>query len=334
MIDQIIERNHPHTTKPPCLGNLYLNRFASAQITDSHFQTRNMDEEEPESEIEKLLHVSLVGTSRDGKGLELEEHFRNLAIYIAASIDEHIEEVEKVPQELSEWPDFVCRILVEADENATANLVADFEAIQTLAEGLFATKVLKESEYTFFVGQHVQVNLEIDRNWHPAIVRSIENIEKEGDEEGVFKYAVQLKEFGNTVLIDEENLVDDSSLLEEEEEDNGPVCACPICTRRIKLTSHHLVPREVHNQLVRRGNLPENIESLYQQFLQNGGKKASKCSRKAWLKLHTVNICKGCHSHLHRLESNKNLALKFNTLHLVREHPGMLRWASYASKKT
>jgi len=80
---------------------------------------------------------------------------------------------------------------------------------------------------------------------------------------------------------------------------------CPMCERRRRLTFHHLIPRAVHRRRWARAK--------YTRERLNAG----------------VDICRDCHSAIHRFFSETELARHYNSVEALREHPQMasfLRW--------
>ena len=75
---------------------------------------------------------------------------------------------------------------------------------------------------------------------------------------------------------------------------------CELCKREgiLKITEHHLVPKE------------------------KGGKN-----------LDTVWLCEDCHKHLHAIYTNKELAIRFNTLEKLQQDERILKYLNYIKKK-
>ena len=84
---------------------------------------------------------------------------------------------------------------------------------------------------------------------------------------------------------------------------------CEACGRKLTLTEHHLIPKEMHN--------------------------------KKWCrKLHTINemnactvmVCHDCHAAFHKFISNKDLAKNYYTLEELLEHPEVSNFIEWVSK--
>ncbi|KIP04889.1 hypothetical protein PHLGIDRAFT_75151 [Phlebiopsis gigantea 11061_1 CR5-6] len=84
---------------------------------------------------------------------------------------------------------------------------------------------------------------------------------------------------------------------------------CEICERAVPLTYHHLIPREVHARALKKKWHPEEMLNSV-----------------AWL-------CRPCHSTVHRVASNEELARSWYTVEFLLEREDIQRWRAYASKQ-
>ncbi|KAF5335773.1 hypothetical protein D9611_009682 [Ephemerocybe angulata] len=84
---------------------------------------------------------------------------------------------------------------------------------------------------------------------------------------------------------------------------------CEICERQVPLTYHHLVPRSVQTKALKKGWHTEAM-----------------LNKVAWL-------CRPCHSVVHRVASNEELAQSYHTVELLLEREDVQRWQRYASKQ-
>lgn len=83
---------------------------------------------------------------------------------------------------------------------------------------------------------------------------------------------------------------------------------CEICGRDwIELTFHHLIPRMVHEKVIRKG-----------------WHRRDELNNVAWL-------CRACHNFVHRFASHEDLAMRFYTVDLLLGHDDVQRWAKWAS---
>ncbi|KAG7293828.1 hypothetical protein NEMBOFW57_003886 [Staphylotrichum longicolle] len=89
----------------------------------------------------------------------------------------------------------------------------------------------------------------------------------------------------------------------------GKVTACEICGRDwINLTYHHLIPRKVHEQAVKRGwHRPEELQNV------------------AWL-------CGACHRFVHRFKEHEDLAREFYTVERLLAAEEVRRFAEWVGR--
>lgn len=78
---------------------------------------------------------------------------------------------------------------------------------------------------------------------------------------------------------------------------------CVLCKREKELTKHHLIPKTLHKR-----------------YRKKFGKLRLK---------ETVDVCDDCHSQIHKLFTEKELALEYNTLELLLESAGCHHIVSY-----
>lgn len=84
---------------------------------------------------------------------------------------------------------------------------------------------------------------------------------------------------------------------------------CEICSRSwIPLTYHHLIPKDVHTKAVKRG-------WHHEDQLQNV----------AW-------ICRACHSFVHRIASNDELAREWYTIERLLEREDVRAFAAWVGR--
>jgi hypothetical protein len=85
--------------------------------------------------------------------------------------------------------------------------------------------------------------------------------------------------------------------------------ACEICDRDwIPLSYHHLIPREVHAKVLKRG--------WHEEWMLNSV---------AWL-------CRACHSFVHRMASNEELAREYYTVERILERDDVQDWAKWVRR--
>ncbi|CAL1710895.1 unnamed protein product [Somion occarium] len=84
---------------------------------------------------------------------------------------------------------------------------------------------------------------------------------------------------------------------------------CEICQREVPLTYHHLIPRETHSKVLKKKWHPESMLNSV-----------------AWL-------CRPCHSAVHHVASNEDLAKHLYSVELLLEREDIQRWRKYAAKQ-
>eukprot|EP00049_Salpingoeca_infusionum_P025787 m.21691 g.21691 ORF g.21691 m.21691 type:complete len:307 (-) comp8322_c0_seq2:352-1272(-) len=119
---------------------------------------------------------------------------------------------------------------------------------------------------------------------------------------------VHIQQFNKTETMSREMVV---KYLTDGDADDGDLgssarATCELCERQCKLTRHHLIPRVTHNAYRRRGYTREHLNTC-------------------------AMICRSCHSHVHRTESNQVLAKKYYTVEKLLEHPAIQKWVAYMS---
>ncbi|KAJ6532909.1 hypothetical protein DFH09DRAFT_1181853 [Mycena vulgaris] len=84
---------------------------------------------------------------------------------------------------------------------------------------------------------------------------------------------------------------------------------CEICEREIPLTYHHLIPRATHAKVLKKKWHP-----------------ASMLNSVAWL-------CRPCHTVVHQIATNEELARSYHTVDLLLQRDDIRRWGKYTSKQ-
>ena len=83
---------------------------------------------------------------------------------------------------------------------------------------------------------------------------------------------------------------------------------CQLCERDVvRLTRHHLYPREIHNNLRKRGYEMDDL---------------NKC----------IIICRMCHSYIHKRFTNVELASSYYTIELLLSDEKIQKFSQWASK--
>lgn len=81
---------------------------------------------------------------------------------------------------------------------------------------------------------------------------------------------------------------------------------CQVCERQVKLTRHHLIPRQTHKAMLKKGITKETLNQ-------------------------TIPICRLCHSTIHRFFTHEQLALQFNTVEKLLVDKKFYKFAKWSS---
>lgn len=103
---------------------------------------------------------------------------------------------------------------------------------------------------------------------------------------------------------------------------------CEICGREhLPLTYHHLIPREAHAKAVKRKWIhgPSPASTRHVLTYIGGWHPEWALNKVAWL-------CRACHSYVHRIASNEELAKELYSIDLLLEREDVQKWAVWVSK--
>jgi len=145
--------------------------------------------------------------------------------------------------------------------------------------------------------------------------------------------------------------------VDDDEGVEGMLCEegeCEVCRRSVFLTFHHLIPKQTHNRWLHRKKMPEGVKgyesgsrkkmpSSAVKAPPSGSKKPAggrslkerastvdTCDKKAggllnrhFLNTYGIMVCRQCHSQIHHMASNMELAKRYSTLQRVLDAPLM-----------
>jgi len=114
--------------------------------------------------------------------------------------------------------------------------------------------------------------------------------------------------FKSLAEMEEEDATRQEDDTDMEEGEGGAEGGCEMCQRDMPLTRHHLIPRYMHSKTP--------YSSMSDAVLQ-------RC----------INICRPCHSALHRFEDERILAERFSTLAEILADERFQKWIAYISKR-
>lgn len=85
---------------------------------------------------------------------------------------------------------------------------------------------------------------------------------------------------------------------------------CELCEREKELTFHHLIPQINHSK--------NAFKRLF---------------TKEEMKTRGIDLCRECHSAIHRFIDNKTLGLKYNTKELLLQHEEVFKFVEWVKKQ-
>jgi hypothetical protein len=103
---------------------------------------------------------------------------------------------------------------------------------------------------------------------------------------------------------------------------------CEICERQVGLSYHHLIPRSTHAKVLKKGWHPESMINKVAWLCRY----VCLSSRPRIVSLLRY-IPRACHSAVHRVASNDDLARYYHTVELLLEREDIQRWRAYAAKQ-
>ncbi len=97
----------------------------------------------------------------------------------------------------------------------------------------------------------------------------------------------------------------------DKQSDNITEGCCELCARHgLTLTRHHLIPRSRHNKLRTKRNFSR--ESMAQDI---------------------ALLCRPCHSQIHRIFSNPELADDYHSIDRLKEHIDIINFIQWVKKR-
>ncbi|NLR92682.1 hypothetical protein HGP29_15795 [Flammeovirga sp. SR4] len=82
---------------------------------------------------------------------------------------------------------------------------------------------------------------------------------------------------------------------------------CELCEKESYITFHHLIPKSTHKNKWFRKNF--DIEDMRHRG---------------------INVCRKCHSYIHKLYSEKELGRRLNTLESIKNDEQIMRYVEWA----
>lgn len=149
---------------------------------------------------------------------------------------------------------------------------------------------------------------------------------------------------------DEETEAECATDTESGDEEDGKIIGegeCELCERFIRLTRHHLIPRSTWPRIqprlqnaaiaLHKGDV-ERCNVILQDGLQHVAPALASSSKDLRSTMRTLlhrtcNICRPCHSMVHKTHDNLALALEYNTVERLLEDEAIHKFCKWASKQ-
>ena len=176
------------------------------------------------------------------------------------------------------------------------------------------------------VGAPVIAVLEEDGEWHEAVVVETKQASgKTGPPRVVVKFVEwpKVQENPRTQVVDLRDVDDD-----EDVEEAATEGECELCGRGLKLTFHHLIPKQTHSRYLANGRLP--CCGVAEAALAKGMEPETT---RHFLNSYGSMLCRFCHTTVHRFAPNAVLAERFSTVDALRETPQIQRFAAFAGRQ-
>lgn len=197
------------------------------------------------------------------------------------------------------WISAIANALEDLPDESDVDAASVFERLR--AAGVI--------DWRYAVGTEVWAVLEEDGEWHEARVSGVEGM----------SHQVTFVEWPKQQSVERDALcamIEDEGLSEEG--------TCATCYRELKLTFHHLIPKEVHHVWV--GKKPP--------FAYLRDHQDTRLLTKLTLGSHGILVCRPCHSAIHRSASNRELGARYCTRRaLLEENAAFARFVEYARRR-
>lgn len=215
----------------------------------------------------------------------------------------------------------------------TNNMEASIIAGQILEESGITTdmKNITDMDELKLIADILDQYVGFDSNEHALeSVKAIFCIEKDDDDNNSLDDATDTSD--NDDDVEDISTIDENDYLVDGE--------CELCERKMKLTKHHLIPKYTHSKLKKRllhaltvsPNSEKSIELLnhFDDYPTSG---ASRTKSINLFLSRTCTVCRPCHSHLHKLHDEYDLALNYNTVDKLLDDDNMRKFCIWSNKQ-
>jgi hypothetical protein len=196
-----------------------------------------------------------------------------------------------------------------------------------------------------FLGISVEESQEIMDQCRDAISTSKGEGEKDDDDEDTHEDA------------EIASLLDNA---DDDDDDDGECLGpgeCELCERDMRLTRHHLIPKSTWPRMEAKlqhdwqawcqqdstSEAPGWMQQLISQESLDSARSSSKSDQqqqeldsktiRIMFKHHTCQICRPCHSAIHKFYDNMTLAQQYNTTELLLQDQQVYKFCQWASKQ-
>lgn len=172
-------------------------------------------------------------------------------------------------------------------------------------------------------GDAVLAVLDEDGDWHEARVESVAGASGGASEVVSVRFVEwrKLQETPRAAVVALDEVADDEGGGEVDQQGG-----CELCGRQLRLTFHHLVPKETHGRYIGKG-LPPGVAGAA------AAKGMAPEPSRTFLCHFGAVLCRFCHATVHRFAPNDVLAEQFNTLEKLQAQPAIERFVAYASRQ-
>ena len=211
--------------------------------------------------------------------------------------------LEEKPADKEQWVTHlnlcIASLDVEAPEEVSDEIYSEIETFPGLRAQFVSSLYSSEDASSVESGDFGQAILREDQCWHPVLVTCV--LDKQ-------TLKVVFLEYGKEQRTPVEHYRGSDEIVEDEDEELPVEGSCELCQRFLKLTRHHLRPREVHSKYRRMGYSKDELNTC-------------------------ADICRACHNVVHRLADNATLAKKYYSVDLLLQQPSIQTWILYAKKQ-
>lgn len=234
-----------------------------------------------------------------GSALEVQPNYV-CAVFIEASTDLR-------EGRLRRWRDCLASVLEEVGLQPE-DLEEHTKRLDKFLQVLVRKGLLEAIEKLPEVGDLLQALLPEDDAWHPVLIESVSDADT---------IAIIFFEYGKPQTVTLQDLRPLAAIADDEDAGDLKDGKCEMCEREMKLTFHHLIPKDTHPTYLKK-RLPRGIEGEPTRGFLNG---------------YGLMICRKCHNMVHRLASNSVLAVEYNTLEKLLAQPMISTWIEHAKKQ-